>query len=524
HDAGTGPLLHGLDLTTAGVDVADDLAHVVLGRGDLDGHHRLEEHGAGLARGLLEGLRTGDLERELGGVDLVVGTVEQRHADTGHLVAGEDAELHGLLRTGVDRRDVLLRHAATGHLVDELVRGVAALDRLDRDDDAGELAGTTRLLLVGELDLLDRLADGLAVRDLRLADVGLDLELTAHAVDQHLEVQLAHTADDGLAGLLVRVNLEGRVLLGQALDRDAELLLVALRLGLDGDLDDRGREVHGLQDHRVLVVGQRLTGGGLLQAHDGDDVTGAHRLDLLTLVGVHAVDLADALLLALHGVQHLGAGLQTAGVHADEGELAEVRVAHDLEREGGEGLVVRRLALDDLLRVLDVVALDGLDVERGGQVAHDRVEQGLHALVLERGAAEHGGDGGAAALAGREGDPTDGRVELLRGGLGALQVQLHQLFVVLRDGLGQLAAPLLGGLGVRGRDVDGVVHLALGRLGGPDEGLHRHEVDDTAEVGLGADRQLHDQRLRTQAVGDHVDAAVELGTGAVQLVHEADTR
>src|SRR5690606_41657950 len=66
----------------------------------------------------------------------------------------------------------------------------------------------------------------------------------------------------------------------------------------------------------------------------------------------------------------------------------------------------------DLLRVRDVVALDGLDVERGGQVAHDRVEQGLHALVLERGAAEHGGDGGAAALAGRDGDPTDGRVEL----------------------------------------------------------------------------------------------------------------
>ena len=30
-------------------------------------------------------------------------------------------------------------------------------------------------------------------------------------------------------------DLEGRVLLGEALDRRTELLLVALRLGLDGD-------------------------------------------------------------------------------------------------------------------------------------------------------------------------------------------------------------------------------------------------------------------------------------------------
>ena len=98
----------------------------------------------------------------------------------------------------------------------------------------------------------------------------------------------------------------------------------------------------------LLVVAQRLTGGGLLQTHDGDDVAGAHRLDLLTLVRVHPVDLADALLLALDRVQHRGAGLQAARVDPDEGELAQVRVAHDLERERGQRLVVGRLALDDL--------------------------------------------------------------------------------------------------------------------------------------------------------------------------------
>ena len=61
-------------------------------------------------------------------------------------------------------------------------------------------------------------------------------------------------------------------------------------------------------------------------------------------------------------------------------------------------------------------------------------------------------------------------------------------------------------------------------LGGPDERLHADQVDDALEVRLGADRQLHDQRHRAEAVHDHVDAAVELGAGAVELVDEADAR
>lgn len=215
---------------------------------------------------------------------------------------------------------------------------------------------------------------------------------------------------------------------------------------------------------------------------------------------MHAVDLADALLLALDGVQHGAAGLQAARVHPDEGELAQVRVAHDLEREGGERLVVGRLALDDQLRVLHVVALDGLDVKQSRQVAHDRVEQGLNALVLERGATEHRGDRDALGLAGRDGDTTDRGVQLLLGGLLALQEQLHDLVVVLRDGLDELAAVLLGSLGVRGRDVDDVVHLALGGLGGPHERLHADQVHNALEVHLGTDRELHDQRHRTEAV------------------------
>jgi hypothetical protein len=47
--------------------------------------------GSGLAHGILEGHGTGDLERHLGGVDLVEGAIEQRDLDVHHRIAGEHA-------------------------------------------------------------------------------------------------------------------------------------------------------------------------------------------------------------------------------------------------------------------------------------------------------------------------------------------------------------------------------------------------------------------------------------------------
>src|SRR5690606_37843527 len=135
--------------------------------------------------------------------------------------ASEDAELHRRLDALVDRRDVLARDAATGDLVLELVDlAVRGVERLEGHLDLGVLARATRLLLVRVVDLLDLAADRLAVGDLRLADVRLDLELATHAVHEDVEVELAHAADDGLTGLVVLADAEGRVLLGELLDRE----------------------------------------------------------------------------------------------------------------------------------------------------------------------------------------------------------------------------------------------------------------------------------------------------------------
>src|ERR1019366_7831157 len=79
-----------------------------------------------------------------------------------------------------------------------------------------------------------------------------------------------------------------------------------------------------------------VAGGGVFQAHHRNDLPGHRERALLALVRVHLVDLADPLPAALDGVHHGAAGLQGARVDADVGELAEMQVRHDLERQGGE--------------------------------------------------------------------------------------------------------------------------------------------------------------------------------------------
>src|SRR4051795_5694037 len=203
------PLL-ALEAPAPPAEVADDVAEEVLGGHDLDLEHRLEQAGLRAASGLLKGERAGDLEGDLRRVRVMVLAVDERHADVDDGVARAHTVGQCLLDALLDRRDELHRHRSAADLRDE-VEALAG-GRLDVDVDDAVLARAAGLAHEAALSLLGGSAYGLAVGDLRTADVGLDVELAAHAVDQHLEVQLAHAGDLGLAGLVVRLDLEGRVL------------------------------------------------------------------------------------------------------------------------------------------------------------------------------------------------------------------------------------------------------------------------------------------------------------------------
>ena len=162
------------------------------------------------------------------------------------------------------------------------------------------------------------------------------------------------------------------------------------------------------------------------------------------------------------------------------------------EREAAERLVVARLAL-----LRGIVGGNGrARVERRRQVVAHAVEELLHALVLERGAAERRGDrAGHAALAERS-------LDLVVRELLAREELLHERVVLLGGRLDHLLAVLLGLLDHVGGDV-----------------LLRHVLAEALHVV--ADRLHLDE---VELVLHLVHHAVEVRADAVHLVDERDLR
>src|SRR3546814_5531530 len=119
-------------------------------------------------------MRISDWSSDVCSSDL--GTVEQRDLDVHDRIAGHDAALDRVPQALVDARDEFLRNHAADDVVDELVT-LARLLRLDTEPHVAELSLAARLLGVLAF-LLDGLADGLAVSNLRRADLGFDVVLT----------------------------------------------------------------------------------------------------------------------------------------------------------------------------------------------------------------------------------------------------------------------------------------------------------------------------------------------------------
>jgi len=306
--------------------------------------------------------------------------------------------------------------------------------------------------------------------------------------------------------------------LGQLLEREPQLVDVRLGLGLDGDRDDRLGERHPLEQDRVLLIAERVARARVTQADGRVDVARVALLELLALVGVHAQDAAEPLALAARGVHDRGAALDGARVNAEERQVPDERVVHDLERERSEGRVVRGLALFLLGLVVRLHALNGRDVERRGKVVHDRVEQELDALVLEGGAAEHRDELEA------ERRLADGGVDLRVGDLARVAIEklVHDGVVDVGARLDQLLAELLALLLEVLRDRLPADLRAEGVL--EDGRLHANEVDHTLVLIFLSDRPLHGHRDAAQALLHAVQVHLEIGAQLVELVDERDAR
>ena len=327
-------------------------------------------------------------------------------------------------------------------------------------------------------------------------------------------MELAHTGDDGLTGLLIGVGLEGGVFFRQLCKGNAHLFLASLGLGLNGNTDNRLRELHGLKDDLMLGIAEGVAGGGLLQTDSSSDIACVAGFDVLPVVGVHHQDAAHTLGFALGRVINRSAGINRTGVNTEEAELSDKGVRSNLERQSGERLGVGRMT-DGFLTGLRINTVDGRNIDRRRHIVNDGIQQLLHALVTVSGAAA---DRNQVVGNGRS---TKGLLQLVDGQFLILEEFFHQSVVSLSDGFHHLCVILLClFLHIIGdvNDRNVVAQLIV-----VDISLHLHQVDDALEVIFGADGELNGQGVAFQTVMHHMDDIVEVRTHDVHLVNERHT-
>src|SRR6185437_4403800 len=223
----------------------------------------------------------------------------------------EHSTFERFLNTLIHRLDVFPRNYAANNLVDEFV-SLAGFLGIQLDLDVTVLtaaAGLANVLALG----LGMLANRLAIGNLRLTDVGLDLVLAHHAVNDDFKVQLAHTADDRLPAVGIGVNLEGGIFLGQLSERHAHLFLIGFGFRLDRNVNHRHRKFNRLKNDGVLRIADRVAGGDIFQPDDRANVACENFLNVLAFVGVHLQQTANTLVFSSAGVQHRFPGLQLPG-------------------------------------------------------------------------------------------------------------------------------------------------------------------------------------------------------------------
>lgn len=112
-------LLHAEDAAAALVQVAHDIAHVLIRHADFHVHNRLKQHRVRVDA-LLVGNARRRLERHFGGIDRVIAAVVELGAQTRHREARQNALDEVLAQALFDRRNEVARHRTADDRVDEL--------------------------------------------------------------------------------------------------------------------------------------------------------------------------------------------------------------------------------------------------------------------------------------------------------------------------------------------------------------------------------------------------------------------
>ena len=499
------------DATAARVEIAHDLAEILIGDDDFHVHDRLEQDRRSFGHPLLEGQMRRRLEGHFRRIDVVIRTEIKRRFEVHRRERRQHAFVQALAQSFFDGGDVLSRHGASGDLVFE-DEALSPLQGAELDINVAVLAVAAGLLFVLALRL-GRLADRFAIRDLRHAGLQVDAEAILQLGENDVEMKIAHAGKDVVVRFRVLFEADGGIFFGDAAHRRSQLVLVGPTLGIDGDRIHRTREFDGRIEHGAAGLAHRVAGPGALQLGNGDDHAGRDFFDVDAVLALHDLEGADALLLAGADVENRFVGGQFAGIDADIGKFAHVGIDQDFEAQTAERGVIVRFDRDLLLLSLDRRTL--AHFKRAGKIIDDQIHELADADVFQRGTGHDGEDLALVNAALQDGK------QFVDGDVLAVEITHHHLFVFFDNGFDKIAA---GAVRVADHVFGDPLLLEFSRVVAVNVSDVLEDVDDAFKGIFAADREHEAVSALGQIGADLFINPVIVGVFAIHFIDEENGR
>ena len=179
----------------------------------------------------------------------------------------------------------------------------------------------------------------------------------------------------------------------------------------------------------MTLVTNSITGCGNLKPYCRSNITRIYFVKLCSLVGMHLQDTSHTLFFVLRRIQHIGTGVDRAGIYTEERQLADKRIGHDLECQCRERLFIGRMSLHFV--AVAVHTLDRRDICRCRHELQNSVQKLLNTSVSVCGTTAYRYCRTLARTAAQR------RFQLINGRLLALQIHHGKVVIQLTDFLHQ---------------------------------------------------------------------------------------
>ncbi|OAQ20167.1 Hemagglutinin 2 [Thermosulfurimonas dismutans] len=505
--------LHTFDLTPPRGNVPQDISQIFLGSHHLQTHDGFKEYRIGLFGCFLKTQRTRNGKSHIRGVHLVITSIHQSHLNVNYRIARKHSLLHSLAHTFFYRRNEFLGNSSShdfGHKLKTFT-----LIGLHYELYMSILSTTTSLLDVFPFGFCHR-SDGLFISHLRTPNIDSNLKFPHQTIYDDLKMQLSHTPDEGLSGLLIGLNPERRILERDLLKSIGQLFLIGLGFGLHSYRDHRIGNLKLFKLNGLGFITEGVSGGSYSKTKGRYDISGLGRSNLLPMFGVHPHQTPNPLPLPFGGVINRNSGLKLPGIDPKKSKRSNVRIGHDLEGQSGQRPI--RIGNPFLfLPGIGIYALYRRNVQRRRQIIHNSIQERLHPFILESRPTED-----RYHLEG-QGSFSNGLFQLLLGNLVAFKVFFHNLIIYICQRLNKVGSILLGLILEISRNllimIFGPESLFL-----PNNSLHIKEIHYSHKTIFRPDRNLQRERRSPEPLLDFIHHPLEIGPQPVHLVHKTDPR